>query len=177
MYSISKLSRAFNLSRSTLLYYDKIGLLKPSKRTSANYRQYSEADKKRLNQICIYRDAGVSLEEIKNLLDSESKDESNVLEKRLNEINNEIRFLRCQQKLIIEMLKSSNIGTKVLLDNKVFTSILKSARIDDETLKQIHVQFEKISPDSHQFFLEFLGISSDEIKQIREISKSVEIIE
>ena len=39
MYSISKLCREFNLSRSTLLYYDTIGLLTASERTRVNYRR------------------------------------------------------------------------------------------------------------------------------------------
>jgi DNA-binding transcriptional MerR regulator len=43
-YSISKLARAFGLSRSTLLYYDRIGLLAASGRTGSGYRCYSEKD-------------------------------------------------------------------------------------------------------------------------------------
>ena len=45
------------ISRTVLLYYDTIGLLKPSGRTGAGYRIYSEADVQRLKQIMIYRDA------------------------------------------------------------------------------------------------------------------------
>ena len=41
MLTIGKLARKFDLSRSTLLYYDRIGLLKPSGRTRANYRVYT----------------------------------------------------------------------------------------------------------------------------------------
>lgn len=70
MYSIGKLCKEYNLSRSTLLYYDSIGILKASERTKSNYRIYSEEDKERLGQICLYREAGVSLEEIKELLNS-----------------------------------------------------------------------------------------------------------
>ena len=52
MYTIGKLAKKFDLSRSTLLYYDSIGLLKPSSRTESEYRQYSEDDAARLEQIC-----------------------------------------------------------------------------------------------------------------------------
>ena len=41
-YSISKLARACGLSRSTLLYYDRLGLLPPSGRTGSGYRCYSD---------------------------------------------------------------------------------------------------------------------------------------
>lgn len=175
MYSIGNLCREFNLSRSTLLYYDTIGLLTASERTQGNYRQYSEEDKKRLGQICAFREAGVPLNQIKDILDTDGMNESNVLEKRLNELNHEIRCLRLQQKLIVEMLKAKNqTDKKMPMDSQMFVSILESAGLDNETLNYFHVQLEKNSPDSHQFFLEFLGISDEEIKHIRKFSRQEE---
>jgi DNA-binding transcriptional MerR regulator len=70
VYSIGKLCKASGLSRSTLLYYDSLGLLSPTQRTASNYRCYSEEDMARLEQICIYREAGVPLGQMKELLDS-----------------------------------------------------------------------------------------------------------
>ena len=42
--TVGRLARAFGLSRSTLLYYDSIGLLRPTGRSPANYRLYTRAD-------------------------------------------------------------------------------------------------------------------------------------
>ncbi len=53
--TIGELSRKFELSRSTLRYYDRIGLLPPSGSTAANYRIYTEKDVQRLEKICLYR--------------------------------------------------------------------------------------------------------------------------
>jgi len=55
MYRISELARRFGLSRSTLLYYDRIGLMRPSHRTAAGYRVYTSEDEQRLEAICNYR--------------------------------------------------------------------------------------------------------------------------
>lgn len=175
MYSIGALCQEFKLSRSTLLYYDKIGLLTAFKRTGTNYRQYSEADRTRLGQICNLREAGVPLNQIKDILDHAGMDEGHVLEKRLNEINQEIRCLRLKQQMIVEILKRKSLSdTKMPLDRETFISILRSAGLEDEMLKHLHIRFEKDSPDSHQFFLEFLGITDQEIKQIRELSRQPE---
>lgn len=175
MYSIGNLCREFNLSRSALLYYDTIGLLTASGRTQSNYRQYSEKDKKRLSQICAFREAGVPLNQIKEILDNDGMNESNILKKRLNELNHEIKYLRLQQKLIIEMLKAKNQNDKkMLMDSQTFASILKSVGLDEETLKYFHTQFEKNSPDSHQLFLEFLGVADEEIECIRKFSRQEE---
>ena len=83
MYTIGKLAGKFDLSRSTLLYYDSIGLLKASSRTESKYRQYSEDDARRLEQVCKYRLAGLELSEIKRVRDSPDNNLTQALEKRL----------------------------------------------------------------------------------------------
>lgn len=168
MYTISKLCKEYNLSRSTLLYYDSIGLLKASERTKSNYRLYSKDDKEKLEQICLYREAGVSLEHIKELLNSNGKDEENILKRRLIELNNELYVLKLQQKYIIEILKNKNFSSQILMmDKNNFVSILKTSGINEEVLNNLHTEFEKRSPEEHEIFLEFLGINKDEIKDIR----------
>ena len=169
MYSIGRLCREFNLSRSTLLYYDQIGLLTASGRTEGNYRLYSEKDKESLSKICTFREAGVPLKQIKDILDSEGTNESSILEKRMKEINRELSYLRVQQKLIVEMLKGQNSSEDFMqMDVTTFLSILEAAGIEEERLDHIHIQFEKNSPDFHQLFLEFIGIEKDDIDRIRE---------
>ena len=49
-YRISELGSRFKLSRSTLLYYDRIGLLCPGGRTASDYRQYTADDLARLER-------------------------------------------------------------------------------------------------------------------------------
>jgi DNA-binding transcriptional MerR regulator len=58
----------------TLHHYDRIGLLSPSGRTGAGYRQYSPADLDRLHQVLLYRELGFPLEEIATLLDDPAAD-------------------------------------------------------------------------------------------------------
>jgi DNA-binding transcriptional MerR regulator len=94
MYTIGRLAKRFHLSRSALLYYDSIGLLNPSCRTEGHYRVYSEKDAKRLEQICTYRQAGLRLEDIKQVLDSPENSLVSVLERRLDELNEDVRRLR-----------------------------------------------------------------------------------
>ena len=64
MYTISQLGAMFGLSRSTLLYYDSLGLLRPSARSEAGYRLYSDDDCTRMRQIVLFRGLGVPLSKI-----------------------------------------------------------------------------------------------------------------
>jgi DNA-binding transcriptional MerR regulator len=57
-----------------LHHYDRLGLLKPSGRSSAGYRLYSERDFVRLQQIVTLKFIGFSLKEIKDLLDRKAFD-------------------------------------------------------------------------------------------------------
>src|SRR4051812_18721130 len=58
----------------TLHHYDRIGLLSPSGRTAAGYRQYGPADLDRLHQVLLYRELGFPLEEVATPLDDPSAD-------------------------------------------------------------------------------------------------------
>lgn len=63
-------SKLAHVSVRTLHHYDDIGLLKPSLRSSGNYRLYSEDDLFRLQCITALKSFGFDLEQIKILLDS-----------------------------------------------------------------------------------------------------------
>lgn len=167
-YRISQLARMFRLSRSTLLYYDRIGLLRPSERTGANYRVYNEASRQRLQQICRYRRTGMSLETIAEVLAAPRQKTVKALERRLDALNSEIQDLRAQQQTIVELLKDRSLlaGTRVL-DKQRWVAVLRAAGLDDAAMGQWHVAFERMSPEAHQDFLESLGIDASEIAEIR----------
>ena len=98
-YTIGALGELFALSRSTLLYYDSIGLLKPSGRTAAGYRLYSEEDRGRLERIVAFRSLGLPLESIGAYLDASETGPSAMLLRRIFQISAEIEGLREQQRL------------------------------------------------------------------------------
>ena len=62
----------------TLHHYDRIGLLSPSGRSAAGYRQYSAADLDRLHRVLLYRELGFSLEDVAALLDDDADPEAHL---------------------------------------------------------------------------------------------------
>lgn len=66
---VKELAEVSGVSVRTLHYYDEIGLLRPSGRSSSDYRLYSEKEVLRLQQILIRRELGFSLAEIAKALD------------------------------------------------------------------------------------------------------------
>ncbi len=69
-YSVSEMAAMFDLSRQTLIYYDKIGLFSPAERSGAGYRLYLPTQIPTLRLICTMRDLGLSLEEIADVVAS-----------------------------------------------------------------------------------------------------------
>ena len=166
--NIGQLAKEFGLSRSTLLYYDAIGLLEPSGRSRANYRYYTQKDTQRLRLICMYRQIGLSMTAIAEILGAPQSGIRDILEKRLCELGKEISRLREQQRVIIHMLADKSLRQRIpFLDKESWITILKAAGLDDEAMHKWHREFERFSPQLHQEFLEGLGISAEEIGQIR----------
>lgn len=67
-YTVQKLGHLAGISTRTLRYYDEIGILKPARINSSGYRIYGQAEVDRLQQILFYRELGVSLENIKDIV-------------------------------------------------------------------------------------------------------------
>lgn len=172
MLTVSKLARRCGLSRSTLLYYESIGLLKSASRSAAGYRRYGEKDLRRLQQVCAYRDAGLKLEDIRALLDRPEDDASSVLKRRLVELNAEIETLRNHQRAILKLLRNYDFCERTEMNTKEkWVSIMKAAGFNEADMHRWHVEFERSAPDEHQEFLEFLHIPTEEIASIREWSR------
>lgn len=173
-YSIGELGKAFGLSRSTLLYYDKLGLLQPSARSGANYRRYSEADYQRLAKIVTYRETGMSLEAIRDLLEHTMPSERvALLEAQLQRLNQDIGQLRRQQQITLELLGMDGIGQPArAMSKEQWVGLLASIGMSEEDMMDWHRAFEARMPEAHQDFLESLSIPAAEIRQIRRLSGS-----
>ena len=172
MHTIGQVAKQFSISRSTLIYYDSIGLLSPSSRSDANYRLYSDSDLKKMEKVSLFREAGLSLESITLLLDKEGDELNSPLEQRLFAINKEIQALRNQQQVIIRLLENSDAikGARIITKD-IWVSSLAAAGLDEAGMERWHVEFEKMSPEAHQDFLESIGIKGDEVEAIRQWSR------
>ena len=73
-YSIQSLSKMAGVSTRTLRYYDEIGILKPARIASSGYRVYSEKEVDLLQQILFYKELGIELKVIKQILSYPSFD-------------------------------------------------------------------------------------------------------
>jgi DNA-binding transcriptional MerR regulator len=78
-YTVQKLARMAGVSTRTLRYYDELGILKPARMSSSGYRIYGQAEVDRLQQILFYRELGVGLDQIKDIVTDPSFDAAKAL--------------------------------------------------------------------------------------------------
>jgi DNA-binding transcriptional MerR regulator len=172
MLTVSQLAKLCGLSRTTLLYYESIGLLEPACRSDSNYRRYSAEQLDRLKTICAYRDAGLRLIDIQQILDERSNQATAVLKRRLLELDGEIETLRAHQNAILRLLQADGGSWRTLdMTREKWVAIMHAAGFVEEDMRRWHKQFEHQAPEEHQQFLEYLQIPREEIGTVREWSR------
>ncbi len=123
-YTINKLAKLAGVSTRTLRYYDELGLLSPARVSSNGYRIYGEKEINRLQQILFYRELGVSLEEIRNILASKDFDGLSALESHLSALlarREQLDLLVANIKKTIKTMK----GEMIMSDQEKFEGFLQ----------------------------------------------------
>lgn len=100
MYTVKQLAELASVTVRTLHYYDEIDLLKPAVVGENNYRYYDEAALLRLQQILLYREMGLALAEIRNILDEPGFDLVAALRSHRANLNQKI----ARQRILIQTI-------------------------------------------------------------------------
>lgn len=144
-YTVQKLSKIAGISTRTLRYYDEIELLKPLKINSSGYRIYGQNEVNKLQQILFYRELGISLENIKNIINSPTFDSLSALK----EHHNKLLTKRKQIDLLIENVTKTialREGKYIMTDLEKFEGFKE--KIIDENEKNYGTEIrEKYSED------------------------------
>jgi DNA-binding transcriptional MerR regulator len=167
MLTVTRLARRCGLGRSTVLYYESIGLLRAAGRSPGNYRLYSASDVERLRQIRAYRNMGLSLADIRSVMSAAGSNAASVLKRRLLELDAEIDTLRGHQRSILRLLEHGGLRRNKMMTKDKWVAVMRRSGFTDDQMHAWHVEFERSAPDEHQEFLEFLQIPADEIAKIR----------
>jgi DNA-binding transcriptional MerR regulator len=94
--SLKEMVKRSGATPRTIRFYEEVGLIRPVGRTPGGHRLYSERELEKLSFVADLRDAGLSIEEIKELFDlrrltSGAREASVQVAQRLNEKIEELR--------------------------------------------------------------------------------------
>lgn len=136
-YTIGKLAKAAGVPASTVRYYERTGLLRPSARSPHNYRLYSTSALHRLRFIRAAQASGFTLHDTAILLGlndgstSPCREVQELIEKRLAEVKSRVHDLRLvQDKLataLVQCRHGAEAGTCQVIDHLHTANVASAA--------------------------------------------------
>jgi MerR family transcriptional regulator, Zn(II)-responsive regulator of zntA len=138
MYRIGQAAKQTGISPETLRYYDAEELVRPSSRSNAGYRLYTEQDLQQLHFINSAKQMGFSLNDIKKLLalelDKNNKsceDVKSFTEIKLNELGDRISRMQTMY-IALKSIHDSCCGGQEAASHCTILQALASAKSQNE---------------------------------------------
>lgn len=138
-FSTGEFAKLCKVHKKTLFYYDEINLFKPEKITPNGYRYYSVNQLEIFNIIYILKDLGLSLKDIKELMDKRNpKNIEKLFIEKNKDIEMEINKLKIKQQIISNKIKiineAKNITDDIVIENQDEEFLLLSKPLDKTKL-------------------------------------------
>lgn len=166
-YTVKQLAELTGLTPRTLRYYDAIGLLRPCRDRENDYRLYGSAEVDRLQQILLYREMGLPLEVIGNLLDTPGFDRAAALREHLRQLQNQRRRVEALIRTVSRTLSMIE-GGNMMNDQEKFEGMKQRVIEENETAygRETRKRYgEKAAEDSRR---RVAGMTEREWAQMKE---------
>ena len=118
--TIKEVTEKFNLSKDTLRFYEKKGLIGPVKKTKSGIRNYEEQDLKRIEFIKCMRNAELPIDVLKKYIDLYKSGKETKEERK--------KLLENQQKILKAKIDKMQKAYKLLTDK---IDLYNSGKIDE----------------------------------------------
>jgi DNA-binding transcriptional MerR regulator len=161
-YTVQKLGYLAGVSTRTLRYYDVIGILKPARINSSGYRIYGQSEVDRLQQILFYRELGVSLEGIRDIMSVPAFDGKAALRQhheKLLEKREQLDSLIANVEKTIALTegrismtnkeKFEGFKQKMLDENEAKYGEEVRAKYGDAKIEKSNIKFKNMTEDQH----------------------------
>ena len=173
-YTVQKLGKIAGVSTRTLRYYDEIGILTPARINSSGYRIYGEKEVDRLQQILFYRELGVRLDSIKEIVTAPSFDRANALiehREKLMEKRDQLNALIANVDKTIAVT-----GGKIKMSSKEKFEGFKKNMINDNEKKYGKEIREKYGKDSiEKSNAKVMNMTEEEHDEVTKLSSQLTI--
>ena len=173
-YTVQKLGKLAGISTRTLRYYDEIGMLKPARINSSGYRIYGQQEVNLLQQILFYKELGIKLETINQIVTSPTFDEA----KALADHRSQLLDKRDQLDLLIanvEKTISSKEGEIEMTNNEKFEGF-KQKMIDQNEKTYGKEIREKYGDDTvNKSNAKMKSMTQSQHEEVKRLSEEVQI--
>ena len=171
-YTVNRLAQISGVSKRTLRYYDEIGLLRPERVNPNGYRIYGQMQVDLLQQILFYRELGLPLEEIREIIKNPGFDREKALEDHLTALLQKKR----QTEILISNVKKtldSMKGRAMMSDEEKFEGFKRDLIKENEENygREVRKAYGEDAVDASNERL--AGMSREEWNRQEELSKEI----
>lgn len=171
-YSTHELSKLSGVTARTLRWYDKIGLLSPSRVSESGYRYYGKEEVNRLQEILFYRELGFELNDIKKQLDDKNYDRISALRSHLEGLSKEKKRI---DRLIdaVESAIKAEERNEIMSDKKKFEAFKKNMVEENEKKygKEVREKYGDKAADEANAAV--MGLSEELYKEWKSIGEEI----
>lgn len=176
-FKISEVAKLTNITRQTLIFYDKKNILKPAFVDNNNYRYYSVDQVHHIQIINMLKEFGIPLKKIKEYLDNRNKDQllellTGIQEEmyvRIQQTNHYINMIENKKDLIHKSMMIQDTDEIKLVKRKAF-QVYKSHLLGPNDQAENHfrnqMQFER-----HLSNLGLVGLKLDVVCEKKYINR------
>lgn len=171
-YTVQKLGRLAGISTRTLRYYDEIGILKPARINSSGYRLYGQIEVDRLQQILLYRELDIPLEQIQKILGDRFFDPKRALAEHRTTLFKKKERIEQLIRNVEKTIEMTQGGTK-MSDTEKFEGF-KQKTIDENEEKygkEIREKYGETTIDQSNHKMK--NMTEQQYKELQELSEEV----
>lgn len=161
-WKVGDLARATGLTVRTLHYWDEIGLLTPSERTSTGHRRYTPIDVQRLYRITLLRQLGLSLAEIGKALDDPEWSLEFAMRRHLADVERKValtRQLRARLAGMVSALASHNAPPT----DQLLETLEEMTMLDTGVQKRISLLVYEDIEAAHDYLVRVFGLGAGQV--------------
>lgn len=92
-FTVGEVAELVGVTVRTLHHWDRLGLATASGRSTGSYRLYSEPDIERVRRVVVYRELGLPLSEIADLLEANGDDATESLRAQRDQLSDHLKHL------------------------------------------------------------------------------------
>lgn len=171
-YTVQKLGKLAGVSTRTLRYYDEIGILKPARINSSGYRIYGQEEVDRLQQILFYRELGVNLTNIKDIIADPSFDGFNALvehRKKLLDKKEQLNLLIAN----VDKTIASKSGVINMSDKEKFNGFKQKLIDENEAKYGKEIRENYGEEEINKSNAKLMGMSQQDYEEVKSLEENV----
>lgn len=167
-YSVNELAKLAGVTPRTLRHYDKIGLLVPDRQGTGDYRKYKKKEVDRLQDILLYRELGMELSQIKEILNDKDMNREESLVRHLDKLTER----KLNLDILIENVKNTiraEKGEITMTDDKKFEGLKKKIIEDNEKTfgEEVRQNWgDEVADESNR---KMMNLTKEQFKEFKEM--------